>query len=93
MAKLWVVGSITAVVFFLAGMSLATGLTRGNEVAASAASYQPRYQQGSVLPVGAPASGDIYVDGAVQKVAAIGGGNCCAVGGSGTGVSTGASCH
>jgi hypothetical protein len=88
MAKLWAVGSITAVIFFLAGMSVATGFTRGNEVAASAASYQQR----SVLPVGAPAPGDIYVDGAVQKVAATGGGNCCAAG-AGTGVSTGASCH
>jgi hypothetical protein len=92
MAKLWVVGSITAVVFFLAGLSVATGLTRGNQIAASAASYQPRSQQSSVLPVGAPASGDIYVDGAVQKVAATGGGSCCVVGG-GAGISTGAACH
>jgi len=91
MAKLWVTGSITAVVFFLAGMAVTTGLTWGNEIAASAVNYQPRYQQNSVLPAGAPAPGDIYVDGAVQKVAAPVGGNCCALGGGVSG--TGAACH
>ncbi len=92
MGKLWAVGGITAVVFFMAGMAVTTGLTRGNEIAASAANYQPRYQQ-AALPVGAPAANEIYVDGAVQKVATTGLGGCCAGGGSGTGVSTGASCH
>ncbi len=91
MAKLWVVGSITAVVFFLAGLSVASGFLKGNEVVARAASYQ----QQAVLPAGVPSANEIYVDGAVQKVAT-GGGNCCA-GGGGTGVGaavgTGASCH
>ena len=87
MAKLWAVGSITAVVFFLAGLSVASGFLKGNEVAARAASYQ----QQTVLPAGAPSSNEIYVDGAVQRVAT-GGGNCCAAGG-GTGVSSGAACH
>ena len=87
MGKLWAVGSITAVVFFLAGMSIASGFLRGSEVAARAASYQRQ----SVLPIGAPSASEIYVDAPVQRVIT-GLGNCCAPGG-GTFDGAGAACH